>query len=203
LNLRKIINGPFGIIIFGWSFAALGFIVIAGVIWLSFRNFGEWSFDEVARIQNQENACDAVLIETNGGATTSFGYQVFPLPRGSRPNRGDPAVANLYGAVRSEKAYGVNLRWQDKDTLAIEYLEARHAEQRNGELNVSGHAIRIIMKACVSDSTAPGGGMLYNLEKQIIPDAANKRLERPRRCVAFIRSCVGEPLKRNVRRWVD
>jgi hypothetical protein len=59
------------------------------------------------------------------------------------------------------------------------------------------------MKACVSDSTAPGGGMLYNLEKQIIPDAANKRLERPRRCVAFIRSCVGEPLKRNVRRWVD
>ena len=29
----------------------------------------------------------------------------------------------------------------------------------------------------------------------------NKRLERTRRSVAFIRSCVGEPLKRSVRRY--
>jgi hypothetical protein len=59
------------------------------------------------------------------------------------------------------------------------------------------------MKACVSDSTAPGGGMLYNLEKQIIPDAANKRLERTRHERASLLSCVGEPLKRSVIRLSD
>jgi hypothetical protein len=107
-----------------------------------------------------------VLVETNGGATTSFGYQVFLLPRDRQPRRGDPAVANLYGAIRSEKAYGVNLRWQDEDTLAVEYLEARNADLRNAELNVSGHAIRIIMKSGITDSVAPGGGMLFNLQKQ-------------------------------------
>jgi hypothetical protein len=169
LNIRKLVNGPFGIIIFGWGFVVVAFLVVAGIIWLSFRNFGEWSFDEVARIQNPINACDAVVVETNGCATTSFGYQVFLLPRDKQPKRGDPAVANFYGAVRSEKAYGVNLRWQDPGTLAIEYLEAQNADQRNAELNVLGQPIRIIIKAGISDPNAPGGGMLFNLQKQHHP----------------------------------
>src|SRR5882724_5363801 len=173
-TLNRIRNGPFGIVIFGWSVALVGLVVVITVIWLSFWNFGEWSFDEVARIQNAQYACDAVLVETNGGATTSFGYQIFLLPRDKRPKRGDPAVANLYGAVRSERAYGVSLRWQDENTLAVEYLEARHADLRNAELNVSGHAIRIIMKPGITDSVAPGGVCSSIWRSRVIVDRSQQ-----------------------------
>ena len=156
-KVRKILAGPFGILIL----AIAGLLVVAVMISLSSRNFGEWSFDEVARIPNPKTLCDAVLVETNGGATTSFGYLVFVLPRGKKPKRGDAAVASLYGAVRSESAYGVNLRWQAEDALTIEYLEARDADLRNAEVNVSGHAVKIMMKAGITDSAARPGGMAF------------------------------------------
>ena len=37
-----------------------------------------------------------------------------------------------------------------------------------------------------------------SIELNLAIDGENKRLERTRRSVVFIRSCVGEPLKRNV-----
>ena len=63
---------------------------------------------------------DAVLIETNGGATTGFGYYVYVLSRGEVPEPGKSNVS-LYNALRSECSSGVNLRWEALDHLVVQY----------------------------------------------------------------------------------
>ncbi len=97
-RMKKLLQGPFGIVIFGWGLALVVFAIIIVIVGLTLRDFGEWSFDEVARASNSNANVDAVLVETNGGATTSFGYEVFVLPRGQKPKRSDHVVASLYGA---------------------------------------------------------------------------------------------------------
>jgi hypothetical protein len=161
-RLKKLLHGPFGIVIFGWGLALVVFAVIILIIGLSFRGLGEWSFDEVARVPH--DSIDAVLVETNGGATTSFGYEVFVLPHGTKPKRGGAPAASLYGAVRSDRAYGVNLRWQPNDTLTIEYLDAQNASVLKNPVTVDARTITLVLKSGVNDPSAPGGGMLYNLQ---------------------------------------
>jgi hypothetical protein len=121
------------------------------------------SQDEVARVQSPGGELDAILVETNGGATTSFGYRVF-LARRGRHWRLGTEVASLYGAVRSQQAYGVNLQWRGVTELALEYLEARQAELLQAEATVSGVTVRTTLASGVSDPAAPPGGMLYNLQ---------------------------------------
>jgi hypothetical protein len=57
------------------------------------------------------------------------------------------------------------MRWEGDDALVVEYLDAQHASLLNAVVNVDGRAIKIAMKSGISDSAAPGGGMLYNLER--------------------------------------
>jgi hypothetical protein len=65
--------------------------------------FAGVSRDEVARVTSPDGTVDAVLVEVNGGATTSFGYQVFLVQRGGK--RSDPSeVAELYEATRNAQA---------------------------------------------------------------------------------------------------
>ena len=59
------------------------------------------SRDEVARVGSPDGRVEAVLIETNGGATTSFVYEVHVVPKGWPASN---EVAWLYGAGRSEHA---------------------------------------------------------------------------------------------------
>ena len=78
------------------------------------------SRDEVARVPSPDGRIEAVLSETNGGATTSFGYEVELDPK--QPD-GGTEVASLYGVVRNAQAYGVDLHWEDNHTLVIECLK--------------------------------------------------------------------------------
>lgn len=182
-RVKKVLQGPFGVVIFGWGLALGVFAIIVILIGLELRDFGQWSFDEVARIPSSTSNVDAVLVETNGGATTSFGYEVFVLSRGQAPQRSGHPVANLYGAVRSEHAYGVNLRWVSSDTLAVEYLDAQDVHWLNGSVILGGREIKIVLKPGVNDPSAPSGGMLYNLQgrprgavEQIVEPERRKRL---------------------------
>ena len=101
------------------------------------------------------------MIDTNGGATTSFGYKVYIVPAGSGTWRGQE-VASLYGAVRNENAYGVNIRWITGNSLAIEYLHARQQHVAMAVAEVAGERVKIALRDGISDPTAPAGGMLYN-----------------------------------------
>ena len=125
------------------------------------------SFDEVAREASPNGEVEAVLVETNGGATTSFGYRVFVVPRGERVNENseESKVATFYGAVRSESAYGVNLKWHSQNELVIEFLNAKTESVLKPKINIENTEVFIKSKNGVKDPQAPSGGMLYNLEK--------------------------------------
>jgi hypothetical protein len=120
-----------------------------------------WSRDEVKRVPSPDGAYEAYLIETNGGATTSFGYEVGVREAGGVVNR-SAAGASLYGAVRNGCAYGVTLRWTGPRALSIEYVEAQSASFAS-EVHLGGTAIAIVEAKGVADESAPCGGMLYNL----------------------------------------
>jgi len=122
------------------------------------------SRDEVARASSGAGDLEAVLVETNGGATTSFGYFVYVVPHGGMPSEGTE-VAMLYGAVRNDQAYGANLRWEGSQ-LVVEYRSARQAELRRPTVTIGTHTVSIVLRSGVTDSAAPAGGMLYNLERR-------------------------------------
>jgi hypothetical protein len=121
----------------------------------------EPSKDEVARIVSPSGKVDAVLIETNGGATTSFGYEVYVVEHGAS-FFGLPAVS-LYDSVRSEHAYGANLKWLSPDSLAVEYLSAKSAKVNTRTEYLGTQTVQVSLRDGVTDNAAPSGGMLYNL----------------------------------------
>lgn len=118
------------------------------------------SRDEVARVVSPDGKMIARVVEVNAGATTDFLYTIH-LRRNWPVPLWDYQVADLYGAVRSDCAYGVNLRWQDHQTLVLEYLEAKEASF-DRSVDVLGQTVKILPEAGVQDSAAPCGGMLYN-----------------------------------------
>jgi len=120
------------------------------------------SKDEVARVASPDGKLEAVLVETNGGATTSFGYGVHVVERAGKPD--DSAAAFLYGAVRSESAYGANLRWEKSDRVTVEFLNAKSSKLEVPSVSVGGRMVSIAIRPGVADPTAPAGGMLYDLQ---------------------------------------
>jgi hypothetical protein len=137
----------------------VGVVVVAGLVLFKFL----WpASDVVARVVSPAGDLQAVLVETNGGATTSFGYEVSVVPSGSdRP--GLPAAV-LYGAVRNDQAFGVTLRWVSASQLNVEFQQAMYAKLEHPALTVSGRAVTVALHSGVTDPGAPPGGMLYNLE---------------------------------------
>ena len=121
------------------------------------------SSDEVARVTSPSGNIDAVLVELNGGATTDFEYEVFVVPVRESTRR-HKRVAFLYGAVRNENAYGVNLRWTTPSNLSLEYLRARREDLPLSQVAVAGQRVAVSLRSGVNDPKAPPGGMLYNLQ---------------------------------------
>lgn len=118
---------------------------------------------EVAHVTSPNGFIEAVLTETNGGATTSFGYEVSVGTKGAKPLA---HVANLYGAVRNERAYGVNLSWEGDHVLRVQYLRAEAVQDVSKSVTVGGQQIAVALQSGVLDPTAPSGGMHYNQTKQ-------------------------------------
>jgi hypothetical protein len=122
-----------------------------------------FSDDEVVRVSSPDGRVDAILFETNGGATTSFGYEV---ELGAKHSRRGKSVASLYGAVRNAQAYGVNLRWENDHTLVIECLKTETPAEIKKSVDVDGRDVQVLLHIGVEDKSAPAGGMLYNLRKR-------------------------------------
>jgi hypothetical protein len=136
-------------------------IILLSTIALACAGCGGPSSDEVAVVPSPDGRLEAVLIETNGGATTSFGYEVSIREKNARAM---VVAATLYGAIRNPQAYGVNMSWPDDHTLRIEYLSAK--DQFAQKVIPLHGGIAIQMRAGILDPKAPAGGMLFNLEKQ-------------------------------------
>jgi len=123
------------------------------------------SEDEVSRVSSPSGILDAVLIESNGGAATSFGYEVRIVPKGKNYKWG-VEVASLYGATRNEHAYGVNLKWGTPQKLIIEYYKSKTANLIKNKIKIKNQIIDVSLKGGVVDLGATSGGMLYNLMKK-------------------------------------
>uniref|UniRef100_UPI0035CADCD0 hypothetical protein n=1 Tax=uncultured Sphingomonas sp. TaxID=158754 RepID=UPI0035CADCD0 len=111
---------------------------------------------EVANVKSPDGKLIARTFEINAGTTTEFAYEV-DISR-DWPIRWDHAAAGLYGAARNECAYGVNVRWIDSNTLAINYKEAKSIDIDRA-VHLVGRTVRIIAKGGVIDPKAPCGGM--------------------------------------------
>ena len=121
------------------------------------------SYDEVARSSSPDQRIDAIVIESNGGATTSFRYDVCLAASGGRCTASD-SIAQLYGASRSDQAYGVNVRWVNPALLHIEYLDAQRVVVKKPVGQVDGHTVNVVLQSGIADTAAPPGGMLYNVQ---------------------------------------
>ena len=118
---------------------------------------------EVARTTSPSGKVEAVLVESSGGAATSFAYEVFVVPVG-KSTLSHKKVASLYGAARSEQAFGVNLRWAGPANLTLEYLTAERQDLLLPNVLVAGEQVRVSLRSGVTDPKAPPGGMRYNLD---------------------------------------
>jgi len=147
--------------IVGIAITALTVRMVFLVAYFIFLLAGEPGKDEVVRNISPNGKVDAVLFETNGGATTSFGYEVYVVEHGVQPS-GSPAVS-LYGAIRNQHAYGANLKWTSTDSVAVEFLNAKSAKIEKPIVSVGTQAIHVVVHEGVLDNVAPSGGMLYNL----------------------------------------
>lgn len=152
-----------------WLFWVIGTLIVLFVamgMLLSWQlpDFMKSSRAEVARVVSPNGKIDAVLIETNGGVTTSFGYEVHVLQHGTQV-LASPA-AYLYGAVRSRSADGANLKWEAADLLTVEFLTAKTKDLSKPSVSVAGEAVRLSLREGIADFSAPPGGMFYNLRKK-------------------------------------
>lgn len=139
--------------------AGLVALLIAAVamLWYAF----EPSKDEVASVKSPDGRLVAKLFEINGGATTSFRYLV-TVSDAAAPSR-EHEAASLQGAVRGPSAWGANLRWNSPRELTVEYLDAKSTDLLNPKISLLGSEITVLLRPNITDSSAPPGGMLYNL----------------------------------------
>lgn len=121
---------------------------------------GGSSRDEVAWANSPDGRTHAILSETNGGATTSYGY-VVELHLSDHGGDTPVNAGTLYGAVRSECAYGVDLRWLDPSTLALRFEKAQQTNVP-ASVVVGGRRFRIVVQAGEVNDDATCGGMLAN-----------------------------------------
>lgn len=117
--------------------------------------------DEVTSLTSPDGATRVILFETNGGATTAYGYQIELQPAFQV---GDEVVAagELYGAARSQCSWGVNIHWLSSTELAVEFMVA-HRTTIPAKVKVGDKTVTIMQRSGVSDKAAPCGGMLANI----------------------------------------
>jgi hypothetical protein len=123
---------------------------------------GSTSRDAVATATSTDGSIQAILFETNGGATTSYGYEI--ELHGSKSGNHPVSGGRLYGAARSECSYGVNLRWLSPAELAIQFMAADQTDIP-ATVRVGTRAVKIVQQRGLSDETAPCGGMLANIDR--------------------------------------
>ena len=121
------------------------------------------SRDQVARITSPDGQVDAVVFESDCGAICDVVDEVWVVPRGRR--HGDK-VAWFDDAVRSERAWGVNVKWDSAHHLVIEYLSAGQAKLLMQKTVIAGQDVQISMRSGTSEPLVPVGEMVNNLSRQ-------------------------------------
>ena len=86
---------------------------------------GDWHFGETARVTSPDGVVDAVLEEGNGGATTSFSYAIFIVPRGMKFEEKSPPFEHDRAVFSADHQIDLQLVWSKPKFLEIRYEKAR------------------------------------------------------------------------------
>ncbi|MEP6683908.1 MAG: hypothetical protein ABJA35_11635 [Parafilimonas sp.] len=117
------------------------------------------SLTELKRISSFDKKVEAVLIETNGGATSSFGNAVFLVVPGKKITQDDLKYA-IFNADHYQK---IDIKWQANKQLLISYNKARIFNYTNfwqsGEIDNWNYVVEITLK-CLSSN-----GQLFEDDK--------------------------------------
>lgn len=76
------------------------------------------SYKELLRVSSPDSMVDAVLVQTNIDATTSYGYRLYVVPIGSQPKYD---TENF----RADHLEGWTMNWKEPKLLEIKYDKAR------------------------------------------------------------------------------
>jgi len=74
--------------------------------------------EEITRITSPDFMIDALLVQTDAGATTSFGYEVYFVPRGKQLTKEHP----LFRGNKMEK---LKFRWVKPKLFEIQYEQGQ------------------------------------------------------------------------------
>ncbi len=147
-----------------WVVGTLAGLFLAVTIlfgWLMSGLVGEPNNDEVARVISPNGAFDAVLFETNGGATSHL-VTTFMSLNMVRRQRTLPLFHSMAPFGIKAHTAPISNGWHP-DLVAVEYLSAKSSKIKMPVVSVRNQAIRLVARDGVADNTAPSGGMLYNL----------------------------------------
>ena len=130
-------------------------IVLAAWLLSACNITGGVSRAERAWAASPDGRTHAILIETNGGATTAFGYLVQLHPS---DHRQEPVQVASFYKVESYCEYGLAMHWRDATTLVLGIGSAgqMHADR---SANIGGKDIRVIVQTGVGDSPDPCRGI--------------------------------------------
>ena len=118
--------------------------------------------EEFARVSSPNGRMEAIVTESNAGATTSFSYNVYVTSAGSPRSQWGGPVVKLYGAIRNEGSYGVNPKWLGDGKLTVECLRAEGIKIRSPVSRVGDQTVLTNVQTGVLDTNAPPGYMARN-----------------------------------------
>jgi len=94
-------------------------ILIAGIVMNFIWNVNkDFEPKEISRFTSPDSKVDAVLMQTNGGATTSYGYFLHIVPKGKSTKKGDEIF-------RADRVEGLIFKWIKVKRLEIKFKKAQ------------------------------------------------------------------------------
>lgn len=100
----------------------LGFVVRSSpdvLVPILFRMWWPVDREEIARTSSPDGALDAVMIRTDPGAVSSYGYEVHIVPKGTKPREG-----SHYAIFSAKHMEHEKLVWKQSHLLEIQYEKA-------------------------------------------------------------------------------
>lgn len=91
----------------------------------------EWVYEEKDRSTSPDQMVDAVIVEGNGGATTSFVYWVYIVPKGLKFDKDATSFDRDRAVFSGDHFADFKVVWKEPKLLEIKYKQARISQFRN------------------------------------------------------------------------
>jgi hypothetical protein len=112
---------------------------------------GKWEYKELRRVKSPDSQMEAVLVEGNGGATTSTLSSIYLIAAGATLDLAN-RDKSLFDA---DHVSGFDVAWASSDLLHIRYAEARILNFRNFGYGPGSRVIEIQLHPATTNYALP------------------------------------------------